>query len=76
MLQDFGETDHPGCELNVDIGEIVAEEEWPFGIGCFNNFGYLLLEFLGVFGLFLEFLGLEDAVKEGDEFPVDLHMSV
>lgn len=33
-LQDAVEADDPRCELDVDVGDVTAEEEGPDGVGC------------------------------------------
>lgn len=63
MLQNLCETEHPGRELDVDEGDLGAEEERTLGVAVFDDLGDFVLEFLGLFGLFAEFLGLENAVE-------------
>lgn len=72
MSHDAGEADHPGCELDVDVGELGAEEEGPVGVGHVDDLGDFVFELVGVFGLFGEFLRSQELVEGGYDIAVNL----
>ena len=76
MLQDLTETDHPGCELDVDVRELLSEKKRALGVGYVDDFCDLSVQLLGVFGLLGKVLGLEELVECGDDVPVDLWVLV
>lgn len=59
MLQDLRETDHPGCKLDVDIGDLLSKEEGALRVRNFDNLRDLGLQLLGVLHLLVEILSLE-----------------
>ena len=63
MLQDTGETDHPGCEVDIDEGEVGPEEEGPVRIGGVDDYIDLFFQLFNLFFLLVEFLSLKDSVK-------------
>jgi len=63
VLQNFGETNHPRSELDVDVREIITQKERAFWIRCLDDFGNFSLKFLTVFYLFFQVLCLENAVE-------------
>lgn len=76
VLQDFGETDDPGCELHVHVRDHWAAEEGALGVGHGDDLLDFVLEIGDVFELFRVLLLLQKAVEERDDFAVDLLMLV
>lgn len=72
--QDFPHADDPGSELDVDEGELRAEEEGTGGVGGVDEFGDFRLQVGGVFELFGDLLGLEVGVEDGVDDAVDLEV--
>lgn len=58
VLHYFRQAEHPGCELNVYIGELRTKEERSLGIQGVDDFCDLIFELGGIFCLFAELLGL------------------
>lgn len=58
--------------MDVDVGDLWAEEEGSVDVGGVDEFGDFGLEFFGVLGLFVEVLGLEELVEGWDDVAVYL----
>lgn len=72
VSQYSGETDHPGCELNIYIGELGAKEKGAVLVSHVDDFADFVFEFGGVLCLFIEFLRLEKVVEGWYDVTVDL----
>lgn len=58
--------------MDVDEGDVQAEEEGAVRVRGVDDLGNFRFEFLGVLDLFVEFLRLEVAVEGRDDVAVDL----
>ena len=76
MLQDSRAAEHPGCNLDIDVGHLWAEEERALLVAGVHEFGNLCLELLRVLDLLLEFLGLEERVEGRDNVAIYLKGTV
>ena len=63
VLHNSRQADHPGCELNVNVGHVRAQEEWSLRVADFDDLGDLVLQLLRGLSLLVEILGLKQLVE-------------
>ena len=63
--KDFAESDDPWRELDIDKGDVWAEEEWTRGVCSLDNLLDLRFQFAGVLDLLSSVLRLEQTVEMG-----------
>ena len=76
VLHNSREPNHPWCQVDVNEGHEVAEEEGSFRVADFDDLGDCILQLLRILSLFGELLCLKELIEERNDLLIDLSRSV